>query len=56
MKEFEKFTSWALKTKKNKKTVYKNAGELYSKLLSIYYSNYNDLTDEEKKDEWNIWL
>ena len=29
--------------------MYKNARELYSKLISIYYDDYNDITDEEKK-------
>ena len=38
-----------MKAKKNKKIVYKNARELYSKLISISYNDYNDITDEEKK-------
>ena len=29
--------------------MYKNARELYSKLISIFYNDYNDITDEEKK-------
>ena len=32
-----------------KGTVYNNAKKLYSKLLSIYYDDYNDVTDEEKE-------
>ena len=48
-KEFEKVTPQTMKTKKSKKVVYKNARELYSKLLSIYYNDYNDIKDEEKK-------
>ena len=35
-----------MKTKKNEKVVYNNARKLYSKLLSIYYNGYNDITDE----------
>ena len=38
-----------MKTKAKKKTVYNNAKKLYSKLLSIYYDDYNDITDEEKE-------
>ena len=49
LKEFEKFTPRTVKTKRNKKIVYKNARELYSKLISIYYNDYNDIIDEEKK-------
>ena len=29
--------------------MYKNVRELYSKLLSIYYNDYNNITDEENK-------
>ena len=29
--------------------MYKNARELYSKRISIYYNDYNDIKDEEKK-------
>ena len=50
MKEFTKFNPRTVKTKSNMKIVYKNARELYSKLLSIYYNDDNDITDEEKKD------
>ena len=39
-----------MKTKKNKKIVYKNARELYTKLLNIYYNDCNDITNEQKKD------
>ena len=49
LKEFKKFTPRTVKTKKNKKIVYNNARKLYSKLLSIYYNDYNDVTDEEKE-------
>ena len=49
LKEFKKFTPRKLKTKVKKKTVYNNAKKLYSKLLSIYYADYNDITDEEKE-------
>ena len=30
--------------------MYNNAKKLYDILLSIYYNNYNNITDEEKKD------
>ena len=49
LKEFENFTPRTVKTKENNKIVYNNARELYSKLLSIYYNDYNDITDDEKK-------
>ena len=28
--------------------MYSNARKLYSKLLGIYYNDYNDITDEER--------
>ena len=31
--------------------MYNNARKLYSKLLSIYYNDYDDVTNKEKK-EW----
>ena len=37
------------KTNVKKRTVYNNAKTLYSKLLTIYYDDYNDITDEEKE-------
>ena len=40
-----------MKTKKNKKIVYNNVINLYSKLLTIYYNAYNDVTDEEKNKD-----
>ena len=49
LKEFENFTPRTVKTKENNKIVYNNARELYSKLLSIYYNDYNGITDDEKK-------
>ena len=49
LKEFENFTPRTVKTKENNKIVYNNARELYSKLLSIYYNDYTDITDDEKK-------
>ena len=47
--EFEKFIPRTVNTKQKKKTVYNNAKKLYNKLLSIYYDDYDDITDEEKK-------
>ena len=38
-----------MKTKAKKRTVYINGKKLYSKLLSIYYDDYNDIIDEEKE-------
>ena len=29
--------------------MYNNARKLYSKLVNIYYNDYNDITDEEKE-------
>ena len=34
---------------KSKRTVYNDAKKLYSKLLSIYYDYYDNVTDEEKE-------
>ena len=50
LKGFEKFTLRTMKTKKNKKIVYKNAREPYTKLLNIYYNDCNDITNEQEKD------
>ena len=41
-----------MKTKNNKKIAFKNARELYSKLRSVYYKYYNDITNEEKR----VWV
>ena len=38
-----------MKTKAKKRSVYINGKKLYSKLLSIYYDDYNDIIDEEKE-------
>ena len=38
------------KIKTKNKIMYNNAKKLYDILLSIYYNNYNNITDEEKKD------
>ena len=37
------------KQKVKKRTVNDNAKNIFSKLLSIYYDDYNDITDEEKE-------
>ena len=50
--EFKKFTPRKLKTKPKKRTVYNNTKTLYSKLLTICYDDYNNITDEEKKNRW----
>ena len=36
-------------TKNKKKIVYKNAVNLYNKLLAIYFKDYNSIADEEKE-------
>ena len=47
-KNFKNYST-KIETKVKKETVYSNAKKLYSKLLSIYYDDYNDITDEEKE-------
>ena len=49
LEEFEKFTPRKLKTKAKNRTVYNNVRNIYYKLLSIYYDDYKDNTDEEKE-------
>ena len=49
LKEFQKFTPIKVKTKEKKKIVYDNATKLYSKLLDIYYDDYDKTRDEEKE-------
>ena len=49
LEEFKKSTSRKFKTKVKKRAAYNDAKKLYSKLLSIYYDDYNDITDEEKE-------
>ena len=49
LEEFNQFTPQKSKTKVKKKTVSNNTKKLYNKLLSIYYDDYNDITDEEKE-------
>ena len=50
LKEFKKFTPRTVKTKKNMKIMYSIARKLYCK-RSIYYNDYNDITDEEKRKD-----
>ena len=47
LEEFKKFAP--RKAKAKKKIVYNNTKNLYSILLSIYYNDYNYITDEEKE-------
>ena len=47
LEEFKKFAP--RKAKAKKKIVYDNTKNLYSILLSIYYNDYNYITDEEKE-------
>ena len=49
LEEIKKFTLGKAKTKEKKTIAYNNAKKLYSILLSIYYNDYNDMTDEEKE-------
>ena len=47
LEEFKKFAP--RKAKAKKKIMYDNTKNLYSILLSIYYNDYNYITDEEKE-------
>ena len=38
------------KTKIKKKNVYRNTGDLYNTLLPIYFNDYSNILDEEKRD------
>ena len=38
-----------MEAKSKERTMYNNAKNLYSKLVSIYYDDYNDIKDEEKE-------
>ena len=49
LEEFKKFTPQKVKTKAKKKIVYNNTKNLYIIQLSIYYNDYNYITDEEKE-------
>ena len=49
LNEFKKFTFRTVNTKEEMKTVYKNAKNLFNNLLSIFYNDYIDIPDEEKK-------
>lgn len=49
LKEFKKSTLRKLKAKSKERTIYNNAKNLYSKLVSIHYDDYNDIKDEEKE-------
>ena len=49
LNEFKKFTLRTVNRKKKMKTVYNNAKHLFNKLLSIYYIDYINITDEEKE-------
>ena len=49
LNKFKKFTSQAVKTKTKNNIVYNNALNLYNKLLSIYFNDYNDITNEKRK-------
>ena len=50
--QLKKFRNWVPqkeKTKIKKKSVYKNSAILYNTLLHIYFSDYNNIMDENKK-------
>ena len=49
LNKFKKFTPQAVKTKTKNNIVYNNALNLYNKLLSIYFNDYNDITNEKRK-------
>ena len=47
--EFRIIAARTGETKIKKKIVYKNAVNLYNKLLAIYFKDYNSIADEEKE-------
>ena len=49
LEEFKKFTHEKVKTKEKKKIVNHNAIKIYNTLLSIYFDDYNNVTDGEKE-------
>ena len=49
LNEFKKFTLRTVNAKRKMRTVYNNAKNLFNKLLSIYYIDYINITDEEKE-------
>ena len=49
LNEFRNFAPRTEKTKIKKKIVYNNAVNLYNTLLTIYFNQYNNITDEEKE-------
>ena len=50
LKEFEKITTWAVKTKTKKEIVYNNATKLFNILLSIYFNAYCNTTNKGKEE------
>ena len=49
LQKFRNLVSQTEKTKIKKKSVYKNSAILYNTLLHIYFSDYNNIMDENKK-------
>ena len=50
LKEFEKITTWAAKTKTKKEIVYNNATKLFNILLSIYFNDCCNTTNKGKEE------
>ena len=53
LEEFKKCIAQKVKTKVKKKIVYNNAKKLCNTPLSIYYRDYDEITDKEP-DGWKI--
>ena len=47
--DFRNFAPRTVKTKMKKKIVYKNAENLYNKLLTIYFNDYSYIKDKKMK-------
>ena len=50
LEEFSSFVFQIVKTEMKKEIVYKNAINLYNKLLNIYFNEYNSIKNEIKED------
>ena len=50
LEEFKQFTPEKAEIKDKKKIAYHNAIKLYNTLLSIYFNDYNNISDEKKEN------
>ena len=55
LNNFRNLTPRIVKTKLKKKSVFKNAANLYNTLLTIYFKDYNSFIDRKKKKWIKIW-